>query len=239
MTVACHAPAVRSRVTASGVRRNVAPHCHPSAAQGSRRGETAADSRLRRSLAGARDDGGRTAGLAPYKRIAPVRSLAASHRTACTVGPNYRRPKIELPADWLGAEKSPEGVPTTQASQTVRAAADVARWWTTLQDPVLDSLVERAIESNLDLRRGRRRFARLAPPWASRRRDSSPPRTSAAATATASPAPATPTSAGGPSRSPTARRSRRASAADRIAQRLVPDRPRCGLGNRRLRRHPA
>jgi NodT family efflux transporter outer membrane factor (OMF) lipoprotein len=86
----------------------------------------------------------------------PLLLLVAS--LSCTVGPNYQRPKIELPADWAGAAKTPEGVPTTQASQTVQAAADVARWWTSLDDPVLDSLVERAIESNLDLQRAASRI---------------------------------------------------------------------------------
>jgi NodT family efflux transporter outer membrane factor (OMF) lipoprotein len=95
-------------------------------------------------------------GLSACTRIAPVMLLLAS--TACTVGPDYQRPKIELPADWAGAAKTPEGVPTTQASQTVQAAADVARWWMTLDDPVLDSLVERAIESNLDLQRAAARI---------------------------------------------------------------------------------
>lgn len=90
--------------------------------------------------------------LAIFRRAAPALLLGVIG-TSCTVGPNYKRPKLELPADWVGAARTPEGVPTTQASQTVQAAADVARWWTSLDDPVLDTLVERAIESNLDLQR--------------------------------------------------------------------------------------
>jgi NodT family efflux transporter outer membrane factor (OMF) lipoprotein len=91
-------------------------------------------------------------------RAAPVVVLLGLFAFSCTVGPNYRRPQIELPANWLGAATKPEGVPATQASQTVQAAADVARWWTVLDDPVLDSLVERAIESNLDLKRAAARI---------------------------------------------------------------------------------
>jgi NodT family efflux transporter outer membrane factor (OMF) lipoprotein len=102
--------------------------------------------------------------MTPAKSMRIPRTLAITRRAApalllgfigisCTVGPNYHRPKIQLPADWIGAATTPEGVPTTQASQTVQAAADVARWWTSLDDPVLDSLIERAIESNLDLQR--------------------------------------------------------------------------------------
>lgn len=70
---------------------------------------------------------------------------------ACMVGPNYKRPKIELPQDWIGAAVHPEGVPATQASKASAAAADVARWWMVLDDPILDTLIERAVESNLDL----------------------------------------------------------------------------------------
>jgi len=56
----------------------------------------------------------------------------------CAVGPDYRRPEIELPAAWQGA-------PT----EGVKGARD--RWWTLYADPVLDRLVEEALANNLDL----------------------------------------------------------------------------------------
>jgi NodT family efflux transporter outer membrane factor (OMF) lipoprotein len=95
--------------------------------------------------------------LAITRRAAPALLLGCIGMS-CTVGPNYHRPKIELPADWIGAATKPEGVPTTQASHTVQAAANLARWWMALDDPILDSLVERAIESNLDLQRAAARI---------------------------------------------------------------------------------
>ena len=64
----------------------------------------------------------------------------------CTVGPDYRRPEVDMPAGWAGTSAA-----ATQPSETVAAPADVARWWTAFNDPVLESLVTRAVESNLDL----------------------------------------------------------------------------------------
>jgi NodT family efflux transporter outer membrane factor (OMF) lipoprotein len=60
----------------------------------------------------------------------------------CTVGTNYRKPDLPVPAAW----KAPRDGGVDARS------ADLARWWKSFDDPLLDSLVVRAIESNLDLR---------------------------------------------------------------------------------------
>ena len=85
--------------------------------------------------------------------------------SGCTVGPDYERPRIELPDDWItaadptrAATTGPSTATATRPSEAVRAAADVAQWWMKLDDPVLDTLVERAIESNLDLRQAAARI---------------------------------------------------------------------------------
>jgi multidrug efflux system outer membrane protein len=57
----------------------------------------------------------------------------------CTVGPNYKTPQTKMP----------ESFANTQAAAGTEV---VAKWWTTLQDPTLDSLIDRAVRSNLDLR---------------------------------------------------------------------------------------
>jgi multidrug efflux system outer membrane protein len=62
--------------------------------------------------------------------------------TGCTVGPNYQKPDLSVPADWQEAQH--KGVDAR--------SADLARWWSTFNDPLLDSLVDRAVRSNLDLR---------------------------------------------------------------------------------------
>lgn len=61
----------------------------------------------------------------------------------CTaVGRNYVAPQLKTPAAWSSA---PERT-------TAAVAPDLARWWTAFGDPTLDSLVERAVAANLDLR---------------------------------------------------------------------------------------
>jgi len=58
--------------------------------------------------------------------------------TACTVGPNFTKPKVNSPDAWR-----------VQYEQ----AADVAntRWWHAFGDPALDQLVDSAVRENLDV----------------------------------------------------------------------------------------
>ena len=62
----------------------------------------------------------------------------------CTVGPNYKPPQPQVPATWLG--------PTPSAEPNAAAEQDLVHWWTTFGDETLTSLVERAVQSNLDLK---------------------------------------------------------------------------------------
>ena len=71
--------------------------------------------------------------------------LAAAALTGCAVGPNYRTPRVPTPARYDAAAR-PAG-----ATDTAAAPLDPAAWWRTLQDPELDSLVERAVTGNPDL----------------------------------------------------------------------------------------
>jgi len=64
--------------------------------------------------------------------------LLAVPLSACMVGPDYRRPEVEVPAAWrLGA---------TEASRISNIA-----WWDQFQDPVLSDLVRTALANNKDL----------------------------------------------------------------------------------------
>ena len=71
------------------------------------------------------------------------------------VGPDYKPPQPAMPEQFVGLT-GPGGNPTgTQSTETTAdplAPGAIASWWTTLNDPVLSSLVDRAIASNLDLR---------------------------------------------------------------------------------------
>jgi outer membrane protein, multidrug efflux system len=70
-------------------------------------------------------------------------ALAASAcLSGCMVGPNYQRPDVKVADKWA------EGASPTA---TQPAEVDLTKWWTTLNYPMLDSLVERAVKSNLSL----------------------------------------------------------------------------------------
>jgi NodT family efflux transporter outer membrane factor (OMF) lipoprotein len=61
--------------------------------------------------------------------------------TACAVGPNYRTPKPDEPPSFAAkVSAKPEAAPP-----------DMASWWRALNDEELNSLVDRAVKSNLDL----------------------------------------------------------------------------------------
>lgn len=68
--------------------------------------------------------------------------LVAILGSGCTVGPNYHRPAVNAPAQW----SSPLSGGETN-SPMINAA-----WWKTFHDPELDSLITRAVLSNLNLR---------------------------------------------------------------------------------------
>ena len=61
--------------------------------------------------------------------------------TGCAVGPDYQPVQTSVPESWTG--------PIPDAGPPV---PEEIRWWTAFDDPVLSSLVERAIDSNLDLK---------------------------------------------------------------------------------------
>jgi multidrug efflux system outer membrane protein len=68
-----------------------------------------------------------------------------------TVGPDYVPPDTSVPGDWhtqlKGSLTAEQMDPQTLAS-----------WWTTLNDPELSSLMERAVAGNLDLKEARARI---------------------------------------------------------------------------------
>ncbi len=78
-----------------------------------------------------------------FPRLAAVGLLCCLVAVAgCKVGPNFKPPESPVPGQWVGP-LPPSPTP---------AEMDLARWWTQFDDPILTSLVERAVESNLDLR---------------------------------------------------------------------------------------
>ncbi|HLH54444.1 MAG TPA: efflux transporter outer membrane subunit [Verrucomicrobiae bacterium] len=62
--------------------------------------------------------------------------------SGCAVGPNYHPPQTAAPANW--SEPLLGG--------TTNSNAQVVEWWKTFNDPELDSLIQRAVKANYDLR---------------------------------------------------------------------------------------
>lgn len=67
--------------------------------------------------------------------------LLATLAAGCAVGPNYQRPAMNTPGAWS----------ETLAGGETNRAASLTDWWKQFNDPELNSLVDRAAESNLDL----------------------------------------------------------------------------------------
>jgi multidrug efflux system outer membrane protein len=68
-----------------------------------------------------------------------ILAAAAVTATGCTLGPDYARPGVETPEKWR------------VDAAAVNDLADGA-WWQQFQDPVLDELVQSALQENLDVR---------------------------------------------------------------------------------------
>jgi NodT family efflux transporter outer membrane factor (OMF) lipoprotein len=78
----------------------------------------------------------------------PVTVLALiAGLTACAAGPSYRTPPPDEPPSFAAAT----AVKPLEPSTLKAPAVDLATWWRALNDAELDSLVERAVKSNLDL----------------------------------------------------------------------------------------
>ncbi|MBX7258217.1 MAG: efflux transporter outer membrane subunit [Candidatus Hydrogenedentes bacterium] len=75
------------------------------------------------------------------KRVIAVAIAATAVLAGCMTGPDYKRPDVKMPEKWTATLEKGESGATT-----------VATWWTTLNDPVLNSLVERSAQKNHDLR---------------------------------------------------------------------------------------
>jgi multidrug efflux system outer membrane protein len=65
--------------------------------------------------------------------------------TACTVGPNYQRPKVEVPGEY-------RGLPATALGAASAESLGDAKWWTVFRDEQLQALIRTALKQNYDLR---------------------------------------------------------------------------------------
>ncbi len=65
--------------------------------------------------------------------------LVAVALTGCMVGPNYKRPSVDVPQGWRFEDKEAKDVANTA-------------WWEQFNDPVLNELIEIALRENKDLK---------------------------------------------------------------------------------------
>ncbi|WP_205910847.1 efflux transporter outer membrane subunit [Paroceanicella profunda] len=72
-------------------------------------------------------------------RRAVLLLLACTALAGCVVGPDYETPKIDVP-DRFGADTA-----------TTPRPAELSRWWTRMDDPMLDAMISEAVEGNLDV----------------------------------------------------------------------------------------
>ena len=71
----------------------------------------------------------------------------------CAVGPNFKPPETKVPEAYHSLEHTNQ----VQASQTIPQPVVLVEWWQSFQDPILDSLVQLALASNLDLQQAEAR----------------------------------------------------------------------------------
>lgn len=67
--------------------------------------------------------------------------------TGCAVGPNYKRPAVDVPGMYRGANGSSAG-PEAGSAQSLGDE----KWWEVFQDPQLQGLIRQALKNNYDVR---------------------------------------------------------------------------------------
>src|SRR5580765_1929995 len=97
----------------------------------------------------------RSVGLLPF-----LLSLAVVP-TGCTVGPNYKRPAVNVPTVYrqptedAGAHKPAANVPQSEgrgAAQNAAASLGDEKWWEVFEDKELQGLIRTALNINYDVR---------------------------------------------------------------------------------------
>jgi multidrug efflux system outer membrane protein len=64
--------------------------------------------------------------------------------SGCTVGPNYKRPNVDVPSAYRATPPNDAGTDPTGLGE--------AKWWTVFQDEQLQNLIRVALQQNFDLR---------------------------------------------------------------------------------------
>lgn len=79
------------------------------------------------------------------KKLYLALALLCVSLAACTVGPNYHRPKVNLPPAYRGETASPTAPASAQSLGN-------EAWWNVFRDPVLRQLIHTALKQNYNIR---------------------------------------------------------------------------------------
>jgi len=83
--------------------------------------------------------------------------IATLLTVGCTVGPNYKRPTVDVPGGYRGAapsQETPQATSQASEDQTKRSAAQSLgdeKWWDVFQDQQLQELIRTALKNNYDV----------------------------------------------------------------------------------------
>lgn len=81
-------------------------------------------------------------------------SMASLSLAACTVGPDYERPTVDLATRWQDSQQSDgTGADGDQVDEEA-----LIQWWRRLNDPILDHLIDAAVAGSPDLATARARL---------------------------------------------------------------------------------
>jgi len=87
--------------------------------------------------------------------------LAVSGLVGCAVGPNYKRPTVDVPATYRGTTEGPspseaapskEAKPKQSGGESAKPSFGDEKWWEVFQDRELQGLIRTALKNNYDVR---------------------------------------------------------------------------------------
>jgi multidrug efflux system outer membrane protein len=85
--------------------------------------------------------------------------LATLELAGCAVGPNYKRPTVDVPVTYRSAAETttaaapkPSGPAKTPAASTTPVSLGDEKWWEVFQDKELQDLIRTALQNNYDVR---------------------------------------------------------------------------------------
>ena len=72
--------------------------------------------------------------------------------SACTAGPNYKRPAVDVPGTYRGPTPEADANAKPDKTETSTASLGDEKWWEVFQDRELQGLIRTALQKNYDVR---------------------------------------------------------------------------------------